>query len=73
MAGICPPEFSCPPEFTETGIQLLVISGKSTVILVQEVSGKHLSFMEHPGHDNGIRIVDIESNQMAGLSHRRAC
>jgi hypothetical protein len=44
----------------------------SAGILVCEVSGQHLSLMEQSGNDNRVRIVDIERNQMAGLSHRRA-
>jgi hypothetical protein len=39
---------------------------------VHEMSGKHLSFMEDPRHDDVVRIVDIESDQMAGLAHGRA-
>jgi hypothetical protein len=42
------------------------------VIWLYQVSGKHLSFMEDPRHDDVVRIVDIESDQMAGLAHRRA-
>jgi hypothetical protein len=36
--------------------------GCSVVIWLHKVSRKHLSFMEHPRHDDVVRIVEIESD-----------
>jgi len=43
------------------------------IIWLRKVLGKHLSFMEHPCHDDIVRAVDIKCDQMSGLVHRRAC
>jgi len=52
------------------GISAVLGPANSRGIVVREVPGQHLSLMEQSGHDNGVRIVDVERNQMAGLSHR---
>jgi hypothetical protein len=44
------------------GLSPFVSSGESMVIVVDEVSGKHLSFMEYSRHDDSVRIIDIESD-----------
>lgn len=54
-------------------IQLFASTDHSVVIWPCKVSGKHLSFMEDPRHDDVVRIVDKENDQMARLAHRRAC
>ena len=42
------------------------------IIWLRKMLGKHLSFMEHSRHDDIVRIVDIKSDQMSGLVHRRS-
>ena len=46
-------------------IQLFASTDHSVVIWPCKVSGKHLSFMEDPRHDDVVRIVDKENDQMA--------
>ena len=54
-------------------IQPFTSADHSGIIWLHKVSMEHLSFMEHSRHDNGVRIVDRESDQMAGLSDSQAC
>jgi hypothetical protein len=44
----------------------------SVFIWTRKVAGEHLSFMEEPRHDDVVRIVDIESDQMTGSANRWA-
>ena len=62
------------PQFSPMArIQLFASTDHSVVIWPCKVSGKHLSFMEDPRHDDVVRIVDKENDQMARLAHRQAC
>jgi len=40
-------------------------------VVVNEVSGKHLSFMKYAGNDDITRDIKVEHDQMAWLSYRR--
>ena len=44
----------------------------SPIIRLRKMLRQHLSFMEHPRHDDIVRVVDIKSDQMSGLEHRWA-
>ena len=60
-------------QFSPTArIQLFASIDYLLIIGLRKVLGQHLSFMEHPRHDDIVQVVDIKSDQMSGLVDRRA-
>ena len=53
-------------------IQLFASIDNLAITRLRKMLRQHLSFMEHPRHDDIVRVVDIKSDQMSGLVHRWA-
>ena len=53
-------------------IQLFASIDNLAITRLRKMLRQHLSFMEHPRHDDIVRVVDIKSDQMSGSVHRWA-